>query len=252
MTRALLILGMIAGSMQASTFDLNTDFSNLSNPNGVWSFTQGATLLTKFDPPYPAGCCSGGFQNVLTNGYWGLTAPVSGGGGSFFFPDDTVAKVTGNGSATGTETDNDFLTGDIVAHSTNPGNGPDLFIRWTAPQAGTIDSYSGGVWYAHSQVSRSNDFFLTLNGGPNLATGSVTNGVIRSTPVTFNSAGSVHVNTGDVLALRLAPTSGQQFGSLSGLNLTVNFTADPVGAPEPSTFALAGGVLVLAWFRRRR
>lgn len=47
---------------------------------------------------------------------------------------------------------------------------------------------------------------------------------------------------GDILASELTPSAGQEFGSLAGVDVTVDFTA--AAAPEPGTILLlAGGLL---------
>lgn len=201
-------------------YDLGSDFSNASNPNGAWAFLQGSTPLSHFAQPGD----SNGLNATAENGYWGV--------GSNFNSAPTVIKVTQDGANTPTYNSGDFLAGDVIAHSTNPG-GADLLITWTAPDAGTI-SYAGSVWYAHSPVTRGNDYALSLNGGSALESGNVNLGENRGNADTFVSAALLNVNVGDVLALLLKPSAGQSFGSLSGLNLTVDFTA----VPEPGSALL--------------
>ncbi len=236
-TKLLLCLSFGAFASQAATvYDLHSSFSNTSNPNGVWSYKQGSTLL-----PHQAQPTDGNALNAAAaNGYFGV--------GNTFTSAPFVLQASQNGAATSAYTNNDFQTGDILAHSTNPGSGLPFFIDWTAPVAGTI-TYSGDVWYAHSPVERSQDYFVMLDGGSALNTGTVAwnSGNGRSNPSTFSSSGSLTVAAGDVLALELNPTSGQTFGSLSGVNLTVNLTPATTGVPEPGTnLLLAGGMLVIA------
>jgi hypothetical protein len=230
--KVLICLAFGALTSQAATvYDLATDFSTTSNPNGVWSFVQGSTPLPSQSQPTDGNA----LNPAAANGYFGVagnfsTAPF-------------VFEASQDGGSTSPYTDNDFLAGDILAHSTNPGAGANLFIEWTAPSDGTI-SYSGEVWYAHSPVTRSNDYALTLDGGSDLASGTVTNGDGLNAPSTFDSSGSLTVDAGDVLALELSPTAGQTFGSLAGVDLTVDFTAS---TPEPGTILLlAGGLFGIA------
>lgn len=227
---------LFASSALATTYDLNGDFSNASNPNGVWSFKTGTTLLTHFAQPSDGNSING----AAGNGYWGI-------GSNFTSFTPEIFKTTASGSAVPPYTNADFLAGDVVAHSTNPGGGA-FTVNWTAPGPGTITSYSGSVWYAHSIVTRSNDFALALNGGASLASGTVTPAQNRTNPDNFSSAVAMPVNSGDVLQLALTPTSGQSAGSIAGLNLTVNFAA----VPEPACGALALiGSFFLARLRRR-
>jgi hypothetical protein len=214
------------------TYDLGTDFSNTSNPNGVWSFLQGTTALPLMAQPTD----SNPLNPAAANGYFGVSAN--------FAVAPFVLEASENGSAASPFTNNDFLAGDVLVHSTNPGAGAPVFVDWTAPGAGTI-TLSGEVWYAHSPVTRSNDYSLTLGGGSSLASGTVTNGDGLNAPSTFAITTSMTVTPGEVLALELTPTAGQTFGSLSGVDLTVNLTT--TGTPEPgTTLLLAGGLLGMA------
>jgi hypothetical protein len=230
--KVLICLAFGALTSQAATvYDLASDFSTTSNPNGVWSYVQGSTPLQLQSQPTDTNP----LNPAAANGYFGVadnfsTAPF-------------VFEASQDGASTSPYTDDDFLTGDILAHSTNPGAGANLFIEWTAPADGTI-TYSGEVWYAHSPVDRSNDYALTLDGGSDLASGTVTNGDGLNAPSDFDSSGSLTVDAGDVLALELVPTAGQTFGSLAGVDLTVDFTAS---TPEPGTILLlAGGLFGIA------
>lgn len=203
-------------------YDLKSDFSNAANPNGAWTFKAGGLTLSHFSQPVDANSI-----NVTAgNGYWGFFSTFSG--------TPFVYKATQDGSSAPGFTNNDFLTGDVIVHSNNP-PGSDLLIMWTAPGDGEI-TYSGSVWYAHRVVNRINDYFLELNGGPSLASGTITNGDDRNNADTFASAGSLPVLAGDVLALRFKAKAGQVFGSLAGANFTVEFTA----VPEVSVFSLLG------------
>jgi hypothetical protein len=230
--KAIICMAFGALTAQAGTiYDLANDFSNTSNPNGVWSYVQGSTPLPLQSEPTD----DNSLNPAAANGYFGVATNFS--TAPFIF------EASQDGASSPPYTDNDFLPGDILAHSTNPGDGANLFIDWTAPADGTI-TYSGEVWYAHSPVDRSNDYALTLDGGSDLASGTVTNGDGLSAPSTFDSSGSLTVDAGDVLALELVPTAGQEFGSLAGVDLTVDFAAS---SPEPGTILLlAGGLFGIA------
>ena len=236
-----LVTALCCAAAQAATvYDLSGDFSNASNPNGVWSFTQGSTPLAHY-----ASSTANTINPALANGYWGT-------GSNLNVNTPEVAKVTVDGSTlTGGYSDADFLTGDVILHSTNPGTGEPLFINWTAPAAGTID-VSGLTWYAHSPVTRSNDVLVTL-GTDTLISGVLSNSSNngRSNALSYSFSG-LAVSAGTVLSVRYTPTSGQTFGSISGLSETVTFTASPV--PESSTWVLmaVGLGLVASVAKRRR
>lgn len=220
----------------ATVYDLSGDFSNASNPNGVWSFTQGSTPLEHY-----FSLTANPINTALEDGYWGT-------GSNLNINTPEVAKVTKDGSATGTYTNADFLSGDVILHS--PNGGAPLFINWTAPSAGTID-VSGGTWYAHSPVARSNDFQITL-GSLTLATDVVSSTANNSRDNAFSfNFSDLAVAAGTVLSIRYSPTSGQSFGSIAGLSETVTFTASPV--PEASSWAMmVVGLGLLTVVARRR
>ena len=226
------VLVFCAPASASVTYNLTNDFSNASNPNGAWKFAQAAVVETHF-----VDSTGNGLDPALANGYWGHSATSYSG---------SIMKTTANGSADSASgySNNDFLAGDVISHSTNPGDGGTQTVDWIAPFSGTI-TYSGSVWYAHSPVTRSNDFVVNLNGGSALASGTVTPANTRSNAITFASSGTVVVGAGDVLALQISPTAGQQFGSLSGLAFNIVLT------PEPATLSLIA-CAPLALIRRRR
>jgi hypothetical protein len=238
-----LLLCLAAGALASradTIYDLASSFSTTSNPNGVWSFIQG-----DIDLPYQTQPTDANSLNpAAANGYFGVA--------NTFAVGPFILEASQNGAATSPFTNNDFESGDILAESTNPGAGLPLFIEWTAPVAGTI-TFSGDVWYAHSPVDRSQNYAVLLDFGAPLATGTVAwnSGNGRSNPSTFSSSGPLTVAAGDVLALELAPTAGQMFGSLSGVNLTVDLTAS-TQTPEPGTnLLLAGGLLCIVTALKR-
>ena len=234
-----LAMGATATPAFATTYSLSGDFSNVSNPNGVWSFSRGATNLTHFAQPANGNP----LDSAIGNGYWGVGSDYN----------STVMKVTTNGAATGSYTNNDFLVGDVILHSTNPGGAGDVFVNWTAPSAGTID-FNSSLWYAHSPITRLNDVTVLL-GNTVLGSTTLSNAVNRSNAFTGLAGSGLSVAAGDVLAFRFTPTAGQNFGSLAGISETINFTAFVGnGVPEPATWALmvSGFGLVGSALRRRR
>ena len=133
------------------TYDLQADWSDepSDNPNGPWRLWHGLSLLPHQADIGPA-CC--GLMSPLTQA-WAPSSSV----GSFL---PLWAKATGDSTTLGYPSPN-FLTGDIVVHSWDPGNGnaPSLgqaSLTWTAPFTGTID-IDLSLWYAQQGLSRSND-----------------------------------------------------------------------------------------------
>ncbi|HVZ93493.1 MAG TPA: PEP-CTERM sorting domain-containing protein [Phycisphaerales bacterium] len=222
---------IIASAASGALYNLTSDYSETSNPNGAWSFAQGSVLLNKFFPTSPNA-----INAVAGNGYWGV--------GSDTYV-SSILRVTGDGSVAPGYNDNDFHAGDIVAHGTNPGAGGILQFIWTAPEAGEV-SVAGLTWYAHSPVDRIADFALNLNSTV-LDSGTLTSADNRPNAIAFDSGGVLSVAAGDQIRFTLAPAAGQQFASLAGVDFTVDFTA----VPAPGAIVLAGLGAIGAARRRR-
>jgi hypothetical protein len=225
---------VVTPSANAQIFDLTADFSSSANPNGVWSFTRGLSLLAAFPQPGDGNA----LNPAAANGFWGV-------GPSFNSDVPFLFKTTVPGSASPPYTNEDFQAGDVFIHSANAGS--EIFVNWTAPDAGSL-TYTGSIWYGHSFVNRSNDFAVQLNGGTPLNSGTVTVGQGRSNALLFSGSGILSVNAGDVLSVGVFRSAGEPFGALSGVTFTVDFT--PV--PEPGSIGLVTvGMLALAWRLRR-
>ena len=224
----LLVLAGPAGAVS----DLTADWSDSTNPNGVWSYNEGANALLHvdnwvegaFSSPQPAWARSGTGNMVLP------------------------AWRQDNGTATFPA---DILLGDIVAHTTDSVNGVGAGhanVTWTSPFDGVVDIL-GAVWLARDE-DRSVDWTLSLNDVV-LTGGSLFSGdpFSRDTPFDFDlgSGGAavldgIAVSMGDVLELELATTSAG--GEVVGVDLLVT--------PEPSTLLLLVTGLGLLALRARR
>lgn len=238
-----LAAGVSASASQASTFNLANDFSSTQNPNGAWSFLYSGSPLGHVGAPLADG--NPIFPAIGPDGYFSTGPDLNSN-----TPD--VIKVAVSGSAAG-ETNSDFLAGDVIIHT--PNDGAPLAIVWTAPSNGTI-SYDASFWYAHSLVSRSNDVTLFVNGVSegSLAVNTSVN-FDRSHPGSF-SASSIAVTAGETLSLDFMKSSLQTYGSLDGVQFTVDFTSTVTsGVPEASTWVLmlAGfaGLGLVGWRRSR-
>lgn len=223
----------------ADLYNLSGDFNYTNNPNaGGWSYLNNSTLLPN--------------QVPLNNGnvlYPAVVPRFFSTGPNMNLDTPFVFKAGVNGSSAG-ETDADFLQGDIIIHSPNTA-GSILTILWTAPQAGTLD-FMSDIWYAHSAVApRVNQVGISLN------LTSLTNATIS--PSSYGNRNNpwhvayddLAVNAGDTLRFQFQKATGQSFGSLNGIAVTIDFT--PI--PEPGTGTLlltAGGVLGLVGLVRRR
>jgi hypothetical protein len=238
---AVLAAGALLGSAvaQAATYDLATDLSGANGSGSPWSITySGGTLPTQA----AVGSNSNHLEPAIPGAFFGTGTNLN---------TDTpfVFKPSVNGSSAGL-TDGDFLAGDVVIHT--PNDGTTFSIVWEAPTAGTIDNLLLEVWYAHSSLTRSNSVFYSLGAGsPSFWFTSSTQNPDRSNPGDFGFS-SASVNAGDLLTLTFAKSAGQSFGSLTGLNLSFDFTATAV-TPIPAALPLFASALIgLGWFGHRR
>ena len=231
--KAILAAGVFSLTGHASLISLTNDFSiGNGNPNGQWAYQDNTTNLS-LETPLNNG---NALYPAISNGYWGVGNDLNTNA-----PDLFKAQV--NGSSAG-QTNNDFLAGDIVGHS--PNDGSTLFERWTAPSAGTITNLALLVWYAHSSVTRSNDFAL-FDTSAMLTSGTVstTTNPNRGSAATYNNVAGFTVAAGDVISLGLTKSAGQAAGSLAGESLNFTFTPTVSGVPEPATIWLFAAALAL-------
>jgi len=226
-------------AVSADIYNLADDFDYPNNPNADdWAYINAATSLplSPFVPindgnPVRPAAITGFFS---TGSSMNLNAPF-------------VFKAAVSGAAAGL-TNGDFLQGDAVVHSPNVAGSP-LVIQWTAPEAGWID-FTSDIWYAHSSVDRINNVIIALNLDP-LASATISKTSHGNRDNAWHVAiNDLAVNQGDSLKFLFSKAPNQQFGSLNGIAVTVEFTA----IPEPGTASLlvtAGGLLGLMLRRRR-
>jgi len=203
-------------------YDLAGGWSDATNPNGVWTYREGANALPSVSNWTP-------LNSSVSQPAW---APSATSGN--FLP-AWFQSTSDNPSSL------DVLTGDIVTHTTDnlngPGHGPSN-VLWTSPSAGTMN-VSGGVWIALDR-GRSNDWSIYLN-DVLLTGGSISSGDAydRSAPFLFsNGSGGASalsnliVSSGDELRLEFAKTS--TYGEFVGVDLQVQLSPVPI----PATFLL--------------
>jgi hypothetical protein len=200
-----LLLSLVALPAQAIIYDLTSDWSYASNPNGPWSYRSATGTVLSFlagrgsDP-------------------WSTPQPAWG-------------ELPGWFKSNGTELfAHDWLAGDVITHTASQ-------VYWTSPAASQV-AISGAVW-ATRDIGSFNTWTLYLN---NTA---LTSGVIgsgdpysRSNPLdlTLGSGGAgvlanVTVNPGDNIRLAF---DGNDY---AGVRLTVT-TLSGASAPEPGTLSL--------------
>ena len=190
-----------------TTYDLVADWSDTSNPNGVWTYREGVAAVPFVPDWTPLSAPS-------VQPAWAPSATVGN-----FLPSWFKSTNDNPGGM-------DFLVGDVVVHTTDAMNGASSGVAnviWTSPSNGAID-ISGAVWMARD-IDRSHTWELLLN-GLSLTSGAISSGdpYDRVNPFDF-AAGSggplvlddIAVSVGDVIELRIVKTSG--FGDIVGVKL---------------------------------
>jgi hypothetical protein len=173
---------------------------------------------------------------------FGLTAWAPSNANGNFLPAFFKATADGTTNPGGVCATCNFLTGDLVVHTTDGANGVGegpANVLFVAPVAGMAD-ISGLTWAARS-INRTQDWTLLVNGvvlDSGVLPGDGTNG--RDAPDTF-SLSNVALNAGDQVVLSLTQATGAPFGDFVGYDLRVDLT--PAAIPEP-----AGWVLMIAGF----
>ncbi|GDY21177.1 hypothetical protein LBMAG56_25230 [Verrucomicrobiota bacterium] len=185
-------------------WDLKSDWSDVSNPNNVWSYNAGSTVL-----PHVAAWRLG-----TTLSGWGSDLP-------FWFRSPSASS-------------SEWQAGDIIVHTQDDYNGAgyeSANVMWTSPITGRV-SVSGSVWMANNTPSidggpRGNRWNLYVRGAL-VSTGTITGGDAhtRANPFAFaaGSGGasaltSVLVTGGDVVKLEIVRASSD--GSFVGANMTI-------------------------------
>ncbi len=231
-----LIAGLItlAANSQAATYNLNADWSDLLNPNGVWTYREGANAL-----PH-------------VNAFQGLSGDFASAQPAWARFDTGSSNIPSWFKSTATvNVPHDWLAGDVVMHSTDGFNGIGSGagnVIWTSPING-LATISGNVWMGRD-IGRGNHWALFDDGGL-LTEGDIASGDIynRSSPFLFSSGSGgalvlqdIPVSVGEVFELRITKTSSP--GDYAGVNFIVNTV------PEPSSalLLLSGAALCL---RRR-
>jgi hypothetical protein len=214
------------GGNSPAVFDLARDWSDTSNPNGVWQYRHGDTAITNHWAtgwnPFE------GFASAQPA--WADTASTFG-----FIP-AWFQSVT-----TSPDPTYDVPIGRVATHTTDPTNGDDSAwsnVLWTSPLDG-VATISGDTWQAKKSLGRSNDWGLFHDGAI------LTGGIVTSTDP-FNSSNPFLFQNGsggpDVLTFPVAVGDTIMFeavrafsiaGDYVGVDLTITVT--PGSSPSPGT-----------------
>ena len=219
-------------------YSLNSDWSDLANPNGVWSYNQGSSPIA-----------------VHQTFWWGQA-----GWGYLNLGDGAILK--GN-QPTGVDPwgnpiqpAHDWQPGDVMLHALSVpygGEGTFLNVRWTSPAAGTID-IAGRAW--EGEIFSDRDVRWTLSvGGQTIAERSSVQGLFRTDAGAQFGANliggkvltGIPVNEGDIVEFRVITQT--YYGHFVGLEQNINLTV----VPEPGVGSLLalGAVGLFVTHRRR-
>ena len=234
LSAAALSIFLLTGTTRAdaSTYDLTTDWSDLVNPNGVWSYGDSIGAITVQQSAYLA---AGQKAWAFSNGGPGVIA--------------SWLRTSQNGLP-----QLDYLLGDVITgpwdgNVGQPGRGPASVVRWTSPIEGTID-VSGFTWNAHLSGGQAIDWSLSVDGNVFQSGTLASNGISSRSATTPFAQTGIAVQTGDVLAFSFQPNNF--FANWAGLSLTIETNPGESVVMEPASAGmLAIGVIGLLARRRR-
>jgi hypothetical protein len=209
-----------------SVFDLASDWSDASNPNGVWQYRHAGTAITNHWPDWDTN--SEFF--VSPQQAW---ADVPNGFGRI---PSWFQSVT-----TSIDPTYDVPIGRVATHTTDPYSGDDEALSnvlWTSPVDG-VATISGDTWQARKSLGRSNTWALFHN-DVNLTGGMLTSDdpFNSSNPFLFeNGSGGADVLTfpvavGDTIKFEAARLYSI-YGDFVGVDLTITVTDGPAKVLRP-------------------
>ena len=214
-----LVSACVLPAHAAVVYDLTAQWSDVSNPNGVWSYNSGGG-------PLPST--------------FRATDPWT-------TPQKSWGDLPGWFRSNGTEQfPHDWQAGDVITHTGTS------VIKWTAPIDG-LAAVTGAVWPTRD-IGRFNQWDILLN-GTSLTSGVIGDADPYSRSAPFNLANgsggpgaisNLSVKTGDTIELRL-DRFNSAFGDYAGVTLAITI-------PEPqAVFAmLVGlGLFGFVYYRRR-
>jgi len=199
---------------ESHIYNLNTDWSNASNPNGAWSYNQDQTPISQFQTFW------------WDQPGWGY---IWIGEGCIFKAKPYPAGITDPWGETLTPA-HDWKAGDIILHALSiPYGGDTTFVNitWTSPADGVID-INGRAWDA--QIFADRDVSWSLNvGGQTVAQRASVRGIFRKDKAARFSANQtakhsltkIPVTQGEVVEFRVATST--YYGHFVGVQEQIVF-----------------------------
>jgi hypothetical protein len=213
---ATLLFAAAAPTRAATTYDLKANWSDTANPNGPWSFNQGATALPADADWTPISTTIPEYNPKKRHIAQPAWAPGNTTG--MFLPGFFKSKITIKAS----KPPFDWKKGDIVFHTTDQfngqGSGP-ANIVWTSPSGGRA-TISGVLWNARD-INRNQDWRLLVNGAA-MASGSLPGDgtITRANPTKFKLK-PVAIAAGASVELLVVENSSSNAGDLVGAEIKI-------------------------------
>jgi hypothetical protein len=228
-----LVMGGVV-SAATITYNLSNDWSNIQNPNGVWSYTEGGVPIT-------ANLSDGANYNG-----WGNYGSLD--GSILHWDTDALFAGWHDGQA------NDLTIHTLSTAYPYGGNNTYVGVTWTSPENGQVSIY-GHAWDALFATGRNANWTLSV-GGVLYAERTGVAGLSRNdldAQLDENLLPGMSLNAINVLAgehITFLTQTTTSYGHFMGVDMTALFT--PAQVPEPSTMLLLStGIAGLGLLRRR-
>lgn len=221
-TDSVSLVVLAALGLPSLTYDLTSEFSTSSNPNGVWSYDENNVPITqKQAPSYGTG--------------WGY----------YSSEDSSILQFNANASGFDTQ------VGDVVMHAPSvPYGGPTAYlnINWTSPANGVI-SITGRAWDDAIAAGRDANWSLSV-GGMIIASRSSVYGLYRTNAaaqfsnnvVPGDSLTGIAVKQGEVVEIAVAADT--YYGHFVGVQEDITLYGV---APVIQTAQQTGNSLTFSW-----